>query len=84
MHLSLFTTFCPPPNILVCPTNTFDKSTPVGIAKSFLVPQTQGQVSANGPNKAHPSQQNAAPTSCENRHWVAEVAEVLEGVLLVG
>jgi len=28
MHLSLFTTFCPP-NILVCPPNIFDKSTPM-------------------------------------------------------
>src|SRR6218665_2726962 len=28
MHLSLFTTFCPH-NILVCPPNIFDKSTPV-------------------------------------------------------
>src|SRR6218665_471747 len=30
MHLSLFTTFCPP-NILVCPPNIFDKSTPVSM-----------------------------------------------------
>src|SRR6218665_503825 len=29
MHLSLFTTFLPPPNILICPPNIFDKSTPV-------------------------------------------------------
>ena len=30
VHLSLVTTF--PPNILVCPHNIFDKSTPVGSA----------------------------------------------------
>jgi|SRR6218665_2023380 len=36
MHLSLFTTFCPP-NIFVCPPNIFDKSTPV----STLTVQSQ-------------------------------------------
>src|SRR6218665_1215741 len=30
MHLSLFTTFCAPPNIWVFPPNISDKSTPVG------------------------------------------------------
>src|SRR6218665_549281 len=34
MHLSLFTTFfLPPSNILVCPPNIFDKSTPVLLEK---------------------------------------------------
>src|SRR6218665_1009808 len=34
MHLLLFTTF--PPNILVCPPNIFDKSTPVVMAGHYV------------------------------------------------
>ena len=34
LHFSLFTTFCPSPNILVFPPNIFDKSMPVAVSNN--------------------------------------------------
>src|SRR6218665_124660 len=55
MHLSLFTTFCLP-NILVCPPNIFDKSTPMrhAILDLFLPPlQSLCHTSRDPPKVRH-------------------------------